>query len=76
MYILYICSFVGPLLIFAAWEQHDIQELCRKMFDALEKTWQNTQQANLIKELYEGKMEDCIKCLKVSHLLYVPLLHL
>jgi ubiquitin carboxyl-terminal hydrolase 47 len=47
-----------------AWQQHDIQELCRAMFDALEKTWENTTQANLINELYEGKMKDCVQCLQ------------
>jgi ubiquitin carboxyl-terminal hydrolase 47 len=49
-----------------AWQQHDIQELCRAMFDALEKTWENTSQANIINELYEGKMKDGVRCLQVS----------
>jgi len=35
------------------------------MFDALELTWQNTSQSNLINELYEGKMKDCVQCLQV-----------
>ena len=38
-----------------AWQQHDIQELCRVMFDALEKKFEGTDQAQLIKQLYEGK---------------------
>lgn len=37
-----------------AWQQHDIQELCRVMFDALEQKFKNTEQANLINQLYEG----------------------
>jgi hypothetical protein len=37
-----------------AWDQHDIQELCRVMFDALEQTFKNTEQADLISRLYEG----------------------
>jgi len=49
----------------AAWQQHDVQELCRAMFDALELTWQNTEQSNVINELYEGKMKDCVQCLEV-----------
>ena len=49
----------------AAWQQHDVQELCRAMFDALEQTWQNTTQSNVINELYEGKMKDCVQCLQV-----------
>lgn len=27
-----------------AWQQHDIQELCRVMFDALEQKWKQTEQ--------------------------------
>nr|XP_022915816.1 ubiquitin carboxyl-terminal hydrolase 47 [Onthophagus taurus]XP_022915817.1 ubiquitin carboxyl-terminal hydrolase 47 [Onthophagus taurus]XP_022915818.1 ubiquitin carboxyl-terminal hydrolase 47 [Onthophagus taurus] len=50
----------------AAWEQHDIQELCRVMFDALEQTFKNTKQSNLINDLYEGKMLDYVKCLECS----------
>ncbi|XP_063987219.1 ubiquitin carboxyl-terminal hydrolase 47 [Diachasmimorpha longicaudata] len=47
-----------------AWQQHDIQELCRVMFDALEQKFKNTQQADLINRLYEGKMIDYVKCLE------------
>ncbi|KRT83230.1 Peptidase [Oryctes borbonicus] len=47
-----------------AWEQHDIQELCRVMFDALEQRFKDTKQANLINDLYEGKMIDYVKCLE------------
>jgi len=50
----------------AAWQQHDVQELCRAMFDALELTWQNTSQSNMINELYEGRMKDCVQCLQVQ----------
>jgi ubiquitin carboxyl-terminal hydrolase 47 len=37
------------------WQQHDIQELCRVMFDALEQEFKDTQQADLINQLYQGK---------------------
>ncbi|XP_012279277.1 ubiquitin carboxyl-terminal hydrolase 47 [Orussus abietinus] len=47
-----------------AWQQHDIQELCRVMFDALEQKFKNTEQADLINRLYEGKMIDYVKCLE------------
>jgi ubiquitin carboxyl-terminal hydrolase 47 len=47
-----------------AWQQHDIQELCRVMFDALEQKFKNTKQADLINNLYEGKMIDYVKCLE------------
>ena len=50
---------------FAAWQQHDVQELCRVMFDALERSWKHTDQANLITQLYQGKIKDYVKCLKV-----------
>ncbi|XP_063698323.1 ubiquitin carboxyl-terminal hydrolase 47-like [Culicoides brevitarsis] len=49
-----------------AWQQHDIQELCRVMFDALEQKFKNTKQADLINQLYEGKMTDYVKCLECS----------
>lgn len=47
-----------------AWQQHDIQELCRVMFDALEQKFKNTEQADLINRFYEGKMIDYVKCLE------------
>lgn len=47
-----------------AWQQHDIQELCRVMFDALEQKFKNTPNADLINRLYEGKMVDYVKCLE------------
>ncbi|CAJ0566848.1 unnamed protein product, partial [Mesorhabditis spiculigera] len=46
-----------------AYEQHDIQELCRLMFEALENRWKNTAQKDLIQKLYRGTMEDFVKCL-------------
>ncbi|KAK6626939.1 hypothetical protein RUM44_009416 [Polyplax serrata] len=49
-----------------AWQQHDIQELCRVMFDTLEQKFKNTKQADLINRLYEGKMIDYVKCLECS----------
>lgn len=50
-----------------AWQQHDVQELCRVMFDALEKKFKGTGQDDLIKQLYEGKMQDYVKCLECQH---------
>lgn len=49
-----------------AWQQHDVQELCRVMFDALEQKFKNTKQADLINHLYEGRMIDYVKCLECS----------
>lgn len=36
------------------------------MFDALEQKFKNTDQADLISRLYEGKLKDYVKCLEVS----------
>lgn len=47
-----------------AWQQHDIQELCRVMFDTLEQKFKDTAQADFINRLYEGKMVDYVKCLE------------
>ncbi|KAK6187315.1 hypothetical protein SNE40_005373 [Patella caerulea] len=49
------------------WQQHDVQELCRVMFDALEQKWKNTKQANLINQLYQGKLKDYVKCLECGY---------
>ena len=39
------------------------------MFDALEINWKDTQQANLINELYQGKLKDYVKCLEVGYII-------
>ncbi|CAB3405418.1 unnamed protein product [Caenorhabditis bovis] len=46
-----------------AYDQHDVQELCRLMFDALEQKWKATKHEKLIQDLYRGTMEDFVKCL-------------
>ncbi|XP_017893324.1 ubiquitin carboxyl-terminal hydrolase 47 isoform X2 [Ceratina calcarata] len=50
-----------------AWQQHDIQELCRVMFDALEQKFKNTEQSDLISRFYEGTMIDYVKCLECGN---------
>uniref|UniRef100_UPI000C22E912 Ubiquitin carboxyl-terminal hydrolase 47 n=1 Tax=Caenorhabditis elegans TaxID=6239 RepID=UPI000C22E912 len=47
-----------------AYDQHDVQELCRLMFDALEHKWKGTEHEKLIQDLYRGTMEDFVACLK------------
>lgn len=37
-----------------AWQQHDIQELCRVMFDALEHEFKGTENSDLIERMYGG----------------------
>ncbi|XP_066495336.1 ubiquitin carboxyl-terminal hydrolase 47 isoform X1 [Tiliqua scincoides] len=50
-----------------AWQQHDVQELCRVMFDALEQKWKQTEQADLINRLYQGKLKDYVRCLECGY---------
>ncbi|XP_062869246.1 ubiquitin carboxyl-terminal hydrolase 47 isoform X1 [Trichomycterus rosablanca] len=50
-----------------AWQQHDVQELCRVMFDALEQKWKQTEQADLINQLYQGKLKDYVRCLECGY---------
>lgn len=50
-----------------AWQQHDVQELCRVMFDALEQKFKNTDQSDLISKHYEGKLKDYVKCLECGY---------
>lgn len=45
-------------------EQHDIQELCRVLFDALE---QSAEQSNFINSLFEGETESVVKCLECNY---------
>mmetsp|Transcript_26094 Transcript_26094/g.25715 ORF Transcript_26094/g.25715 Transcript_26094/m.25715 type:complete len:834 (-) Transcript_26094:354-2855(-) len=44
-------------------QQHDVQEFCRVLFDAIEQSVESTDQANMIKKLYEGSYIDYVKCL-------------
>ncbi|XP_040166058.1 ubiquitin carboxyl-terminal hydrolase 47 [Anopheles arabiensis] len=48
------------------WQQHDIQELCRVMFDALEHKFKRTEEADLINRLYQGHMIDYVRCLECN----------
>jgi hypothetical protein len=50
-----------------AFTQHDVQELCRVLFDALEKAFKGTKQENLINQLYEGTMKDYVKCMECGY---------
>jgi len=36
-----------------AYDQHDVQELCRVMFDALERLWRKSDNSKTIQDLYE-----------------------
>lgn len=45
-----------------AFTQHDVQELLRVLFDALETAWDGTPQHSLINDLYQGTVLDYVKC--------------
>eukprot|EP00727_Mastigamoeba_balamuthi_P009974 m51a1_g56 putative ubiquitin carboxyl-terminal hydrolase 47-like isoform x2 (1178) ;mRNA; f:177637-182668 len=47
-----------------AFTQHDVQELCRVLFDALEESMAQTHQANIINTLFQGKMTDYVRCME------------
>ena len=59
--------------VYIAWQQHDVQELCRVMFDALEKRFKKDgyeSSKDLINDLYQGNMKDYVKCLEVRLCMY------
>ncbi|CAM9234193.1 unnamed protein product [Choristocarpus tenellus] len=45
-----------------SFQQHDVQELCRVLFDALEKTLQGTVNEKLVTDLYQGTLRDYVLC--------------
>eukprot|EP00960_Hanusia_phi_P027412 746827-Hanusia_phi.AAC.1 len=44
-----------------AFQQHDVQELCRVLFDELEERLKGTTKEHLIKDLFEGIMESYVR---------------
>ena len=50
-----------------SFQQHDVQEFCRVLFDAIELSVNGTFQENMINELYEGTLIDYVKCLKCGN---------
>ncbi|XP_071371895.1 ubiquitin carboxyl-terminal hydrolase 47 isoform X6 [Centroberyx affinis] len=53
-----------------AWQQHDVQELCRVMFDALEQKWKQTEQEEALQAFVQPETLDgpnqyfCERCKK------------
>lgn len=43
-------------------QQHDVQEFCRVLFDAVEESVKGTPEENIINTLYEGVLTDYVKC--------------
>ena len=46
-----------------SFQQHDVQEFCRVLFDAIEESVQGTPEENMINTLYQGETFDYVKCL-------------
>ncbi|ETW00119.1 hypothetical protein H310_07533 [Aphanomyces invadans] len=43
-------------------QQHDVQELCRVLFDALEESLKGTPTEHLVNDLYQGQLKDYVQC--------------
>ncbi len=48
-------------------QQQDVQELTRVLFDALEETFKGTAVENIIDDLYAGELVDYLRCLDVDY---------
>ncbi|CAI5742933.1 unnamed protein product [Hyaloperonospora brassicae] len=43
-------------------QQHDVQELCRVLLDALERSFKDTVNENLVNDLFQGALKDYVQC--------------
>ncbi|KAG2532786.1 hypothetical protein JM16_000016 [Phytophthora kernoviae] len=48
-------------------QQHDVQELCRVLLDALERSFKDTVNENLVNELYQGALKDYVQCCECKY---------
>ncbi|KAF4141080.1 Ubiquitin carboxyl-terminal hydrolase domain-containing protein [Phytophthora infestans] len=48
-------------------QQHDVQELCRVLLDALEKSFKDTVNENLVNDLYQGSLKDYVQCCQCKY---------
>ena len=48
-------------------QQHDVQEFCRVLFDAIEQSVVGSENEKMINSMYEGVMTDYVKCLNCQH---------
>ena len=48
-------------------QQQDVQELMRVMFDALEESFKGTEMENIIDHLYAGDLIDYLRCIDVDY---------
>lgn len=50
-----------------SFEQNDVQEFCRVLFEALNTTFEGTEQASLISDLYDGVLTDTLHCMNCGY---------
>ena len=50
-----------------AFEQHDVQELCRLMFDKLEEKMKGSMLETALADMFKGKMENYIDCINIDY---------
>ncbi|KAK1947352.1 Ubiquitin carboxyl-terminal hydrolase 47 [Phytophthora citrophthora] len=48
-------------------QQHDVQELCRVLLDALEKSFKDTVNETLVNDLYQGSLKDYVQCCECGY---------
>ncbi|KAG7401031.1 Ubiquitin carboxyl-terminal hydrolase 47 [Phytophthora boehmeriae] len=48
-------------------QQHDVQELCRVLLDALERSFKDTVNENLVNDLYQGALKDYVQCCECKY---------
>ena len=49
------------------YQQQDVQELTRVLFDALEESFKGTEVENIIDQLYAGELIDYLRCIDVDY---------
>lgn len=45
-----------------SFEQNDVQEFCRVLFEALNTTFEGTAQSSMLSDLYDGVISDSLQC--------------
>lgn len=48
-------------------QQHDVQELCRVLLDALERSFKGTVNETLVNDLYQGALKDYVQCCECGY---------
>jgi ubiquitin C-terminal hydrolase len=55
-----------------AFSQHDVQELCRKLFEALEEVFKGSPLETTVADLFEGTCQSYVKCHGCNHESAIP----